>query len=48
MDELNNNGLKKKHVGKKVIIIISIVAILFISNLGFFYLGNRFAFSGIG
>ncbi|MBU3108103.1 S41 family peptidase [Clostridium gasigenes] len=47
MDELNNNGLKKKHVGKKVIIIISIVAILFISNLGFFYLGNRFAFSGI-
>ena len=37
MDELNNNGLKKKHVGKKVIIIISIVALLFISNLGFFY-----------
>jgi len=48
MDELSNNGLNKNRIAKKRIIIISIVMILIISNLGFFYLGNKFAFSGFG
>lgn len=33
---------------KKVIIIVSMVVVLVVSNLGFFYLGNKFAFGGIG
>lgn len=48
MDKLSNNGLNKNRIAKKRIIIISIVMILIISNLGFFYLGNKLAFSGIG
>lgn len=48
MDKLSNNGLNKNRIAKKRIIIISIVMILIISNLGFFYLGNKFAFSGFG
>lgn len=48
MNKLDNNGLNKKSIGKKVIIIIAIVAIIFVSNLGFFYLGNKFAFSRLG
>lgn len=48
MDKLDNNVLKKKKVLKKTISIVSIVILFLVSNLGFFYLGNKFAFSGIG
>lgn len=48
MDKLSNNGLNKNRIAKKRIITIAIVMIVIISNLGFFYLGNKFAFSALG
>lgn len=48
MDKSSNNGSMKNRISKKRIIIISMIIILIISNLGFFYLGNKFAFTTIG
>lgn len=47
MDKSNNNESSKKSASKKVIITIAVVIMVVISNIGFFYLGNEFAFSGI-
>lgn len=45
MEDFNKRDEKKKG-GKRVIVIISLVIAFIASNLGFFYLGNRFAFNG--
>lgn len=47
MDKLENSGIKKKRISKSAIIGAMLVVIFIVSNLGFFYLGNRFAFSGV-
>ncbi|MBX7316489.1 S41 family peptidase [Clostridium chauvoei] len=42
-----NKGEGKRRKSKKIIITVTLIVIFIASNLGFFYLGNRFAFNGI-